>query len=151
LLLDILTAFAGEEPKAEPKKLAKAEPKKAAKAEPKEEPKAEPKEEPKAEPKEEPKAEPKEEPKVKPQKAVRGKITDTPYDRAVQTHKDEFAAILNDKVPSWSTIPHGREAAKKVSLELHGTGMFDSQGELLGSFTDLVYDKMLEILGDVQV
>jgi len=64
------------------------------------------------------------------------------YDRENKGHKDEFAAILNDKFPEWKKDKESMKAAKDLSLTLHGTPMFDDKGEILGEFTDKIVETM---------
>lgn len=88
----------------------------------------------------------KEEAPVKKEKKERKKkvVKNTPYDRTEQTHKDEFAAILNEHCSGWKASAESKGLAKQASIDLTGTDVFDGKGEVLVSFIDAVKEAMSE-------
>ncbi len=88
--------------------------------------------------KEEVKVEKKTKKKVVKKKVVK-KSACVPYDREQQAHKDDFAAILNEKCDGWKAVKGGTKLAKEASLALNGVEMFGPDGNVLGDFEDKVY------------
>jgi len=72
-------------------------------------------------------------------KAEKEAAKQVPYDRENKAHRDEFASILTDRFPDWKKAP---TKAKELSVALNGKPIFDSKGEILGSFTDAVVEGM---------
>ena len=59
------------------------------------------------------------------------------YDRANQSHKEEFARILNIHCEGWKDSAESKKLAKATSEDLVGTEMF-KDGDLMESFVEAV-------------
>ena len=64
------------------------------------------------------------------------------YDREKKEHKKEFIEILFLYNAKWNEDKALVKKAGTVSKGLEGKQIFDKDGELLGSFTDLVVEQM---------
>lgn len=59
------------------------------------------------------------------------------YDRSKVEHKKEIAAMLDEYLPDWRTVPSSNAKAKDISLALEGKKMFNPSGKIAASFTKL--------------